>query len=121
MRRYVIAAMALAIATPAVGQAVVQFDFGPPPPHGSFWEGAPPDLRERIHIVDVRMNRLHQDGRLSDAEWTSDREEFNRIRILYEELTKFENGSISQREHTWLWNRLSYLSDKLHWQSGYGY
>ena len=37
-RKILLAAAVLAIASPALAQPFVQFNFGPPPPHGSFWE-----------------------------------------------------------------------------------
>ena len=122
MKRIVLAgALALATATSAHAQAFIQFDFGPPPPHGSFWEGAPPTLQERLHLVDVRMQRLHNDGLLNEQEWVSDREEFNHLNVLVQELPRFEGGTLSAREHNWLWNRLNNLANRLHWQAQLGY
>jgi hypothetical protein len=118
----ILLALALsACASSALAQVDLHFDFGPPPPHGGFWEGAPPTLGERIHLVDVRMQRLHDEGRINSGEWFGDQDEFNRIHILYEEFQKFEGGPLTPREHAWLWARLDKLAQRLHWQSGYGY
>jgi hypothetical protein len=124
-KSFLLAAMGLVlasgVATGASAQPFIQFDFGPPPVHGSFWEGAPPSLGERIHLVDIRMQHLHSDGWISGGEWNSDRDEWNRINILFQELPKLEGGQITPREHAWLWSRLNNLSNRLHWQSSYGY
>lgn len=122
MKRIVLAgALALATATSAHAQAFFHFDFGPPPQRGTFWEGAPPSLQERLHIVDMRMQRLHNDGLLNQQEWASDREEFNHLNVLIQELPRFEGGALTPREHDWLWNRLNNLANRLHWQAQLGY
>jgi len=126
MKRLIfIAFLTSCLSAPAHAQGfpsgIIQFNFGPPPPHGSFWEGAPPNLGERIHIVDLRMQRLRNEGYLSPGEWDGDRHEFDTINLLYHELTKFEGGTLTPREHDWLWGRLNNLSNRLHWQAGLGY
>jgi hypothetical protein len=114
-------ALVLATASSAHAQALIQFDFGPPPQRGSFWDGVPPTLQDRLHLVDVRMQRLRSAGILNDAEWASDREEFNHLNVLVQELPRFEGGTLSAREHNWLWGRLNNLANKLHWQAQLGF
>ncbi len=119
-RLFTLAAAASLLATPAFAQGI-QFNFGPPPPRGTFWENAPMSLSDRIHLVDMRMQRLRQDGLITPAEWGPDHDELSRISILNQELTSFEGGALSAREHNWLWTRLNNLSNRLHWQVNLGY
>ena len=122
MKRLVVLAIAASsIATAAHAQVGIRFDFGPPPPRGSFWEGAPQSLAERIQIVDRRMQRLHNEGLIGPGEWVRDVEEFNQIRRGFDNSPRMPNGALYPREHNFLWNRLNNLSNRLHWQANLGY
>ena len=122
MKRLILLAVAASsIASAAHAQVGIRFDFGPPAQRGTFWEGAPENLGERIQIVDRRMQRLHNEGLIGPGEWENDREELNRIRRMVMESPRMPNGALYPREHNMLWNRLNNLANRLHWQAKLGY
>jgi hypothetical protein len=122
MKRAAIIALAVAaIGAPALAQPIIQFDFGPPPPHGSFWEGAPPTLGERIAIARHRLDQLHRMGVIAGGEWDQDNNELIHITILHDELNAFEGGHLSQGQYNWLWGRLDALAHRMHWQASMGF
>lgn len=116
-----IAALAASMAgSAAIAQPVLELRFGFEQP-GSFWFNSPKDLHGRIGFLENRVNRLRADGHITAAEFDFDHKELGKIHSEFDGWTAQDRGDLSQDHKLALWHHLTMVSDRLHWQSTYGY
>ena len=119
-KTFAAAAMIAALAAPALAQPYE--NFGPPPPPGSFWYGAPQRLHDRIGFLDVRLSRLASAKRLPPAQYYAFRRQLAAV-SAEEKRDIYRNGGgplrAEQTQH--LWQLLQGISMHVNWDSHLGY
>jgi hypothetical protein len=124
MKRAILIAIAAAsIAGSAAAQigVGVELGFGPPPPRGDFWYGAPPSLAARIDFLGARMRRMRDNGLLTPGQWAADSAELRQIDTLRVTLLARDGGRWLPADHQLVWNRLDGFRRRLNWQASLGY
>jgi hypothetical protein len=118
-RVMLIAAVAASMAGAAVAQPGFELRFGGEAP-GDFWYHAPSDIYGRILFLEKRVNRMQAEGRIDPHEWEMDRRTLGEIHADYDHIIA-DRGGLNDEQRAALWHKLKVVSERLHWQAGWGY
>lgn len=108
-------ASAVGLAAPVHAQPRAGWDAG------SFWEGAPPGVWERIGFLQERIDRGVQHHKLNRVEAERARNELGRIREMTGNMRSRDGGQLTDTDRTYLQDRLDHLSSDIHWMAHNGW
>ncbi len=94
-------------------------NYAPPPP-GSFWAGAPSDIRQRIDFLQRRVDRLSADGRIAPGQAQQAYDRLRRVRF-YARSNYQRYGALSPDQQGYIQSQLDYVGRSLRWEARYGY